>query len=168
MAHSPTPGPSQIRRQSATPPLLSKRDKKRNAIETRIREINVSFMNHREAHSRAQLASISRDVNFINRADPYDIKPLEDYADEAGTEILAYPGENRALRSATVGLSDAESRPSLGKWASRFVEEVNDTMEIRDTELTEIVVRKGLVLLSWHYPAIVHCQYIFVIANICT
>ena len=148
MAHSPTPGPSQLRRQSATPPLLSKRDKKRNAIETRIREINVSFINHREAHSRAQLASISRDVNFINRADPYDIKPLEDYADDAGAEVLAYNGESlsRALRSATVGLSDVESRPSLGRWASKFVENVNDTMEVRDTELTQIVVRKDLNL----------------------
>ena len=168
MAHSPTPGPSQLRRQSATPPLLSKRDKKRNAIETRIREINVSFMNHREAHSRAQLASISRDVNFINRADPYDIKPLEDYADEAGAEALAYTGEsmNRALRSATIGLSDAESRPPLGKWASRFVEDVNDTMEVRDTELTEIAVRIGLVLWSWHGPAMFPYHYSFVIINL--
>ena len=143
MAYSPTPGPSQSRRLSPTPPLLTKRDKRRNAIEQRMKDLELSFMSHREPHSRAQLNMLSRDIAFINRVDPYDTKPLEDYADDMGAQLVLYGGDNTVggLRGGGISLSDTESRPMLGKYASRFVQDVNDTMERRDTELTEIVVR---------------------------
>lgn len=105
--------------------------------------MNTSFTNHREAFSRGQLNALSRDINYINRADPYDIKPLEDFPDDAGAEGTGHGGENSSviLRG---GLSEAEGRPSLGKWAAKFVDGVNDTMELRDTELTEVVVSRHL------------------------
>ncbi|MCJ1244813.1 hypothetical protein MMC30_002013 [Trapelia coarctata] len=139
MAYLPTPAPSHLRNRSTTPPLLSKRDKRRNAIEARIKEMNTSFTNHREAYSRAQLNALSRDINYINRADPYDTKPLEDYPDDAGAEGTVNSGENSngLLR----GQSETEARPLIGKWASKFVDSVNDSMELRDTELTEVVTR---------------------------
>ena len=137
MAYSPTP--AHHRNRSTTPPLFSKRDKRRNAIEARIKEMNTSFTNHREAHSRAQLNAVSRDINYINRADPYDTKPLEDYPDDAGADGIVYGGEssNGMLRG---GLSETDTRPSIGKYAAKFVDSVNDSMELRDTELTEVVV----------------------------
>lgn len=143
MAYSPTLAPTHPRNRSTTPPLLSKRDKRRNAMEARIKEMNISFTNQREAYSRAQLNALSRDINYINRADPYDTKPLEDYPDDAGAEGSGYGGEssNGLLRG---GLSEVEGRPSLGKWAVGFVDSVNDTMELRDTELTEVVVSRYL------------------------
>ncbi|MCJ1282653.1 hypothetical protein MMC26_001978 [Xylographa opegraphella] len=142
MAYSPTPGPSQSRRLSLTPPLLTKRDKRRNAIEQRMKDLDFSFMSHREQYLRAQLNMLSRDIGFINLANPYDNKPLEDYADDMGSDLALYGGENTVgmLRGAFGG-SDAENRPPLGKYAARFVQDVNDTMERRDTELTEIVNR---------------------------
>lgn len=143
MAYSPTPAPAPLRNRSATPPLLSKRDKRRNAMEARIKEMNMSFINHREAHSRTQLNALSRDINYINRADPYDTKPLEDYPDDACTEGSGYGGESSTglLRG---GISEVDGRPSPGKWAANFVDSVNDTMELRDTELTEVIVSPHL------------------------
>ncbi|MCJ1398474.1 hypothetical protein MMC11_001674 [Xylographa trunciseda] len=144
MAYSPTPGPPQSRRLSPTPPLLTKRDKRRNAIEQRMKDLDFSFMSRREPYSRAQLNMLSRDIAFINRADPYDTKPLEDYADDMGSEVAVYGGDSTigGLRGGGTSFSDAENRPPLGKYAARFVQDVNDTMERRDTELTEIVVRQ--------------------------
>ncbi|MCJ1384511.1 hypothetical protein MMC17_007628 [Xylographa soralifera] len=143
MAYSPTPGPSQSRRLSPTPPLLTKRDKRRNAIEQRMKDLDFSFMSHRDSYSRKQLNMLSRDIAFINLANPYDTKPLEDYADDMGAELALYGAENTIgmLRGGSISLPDAESRPPLGKYAARFVQDVNDTMERRDTELTEIVNR---------------------------
>lgn len=145
MAYSPTPAPAHLRNRSTTPPLLSKRDKRRNAIEARIKEMDTSFTNHREAYSRAQLNTLSRDINYINRADPYDTRPLEDYPDDAGVEGIVFGGENSngLLR----GLSETEARPSIGKYAAKFVDSVNDSLELRDTELTEVFV--SLHLSSW-------------------
>ncbi|MCJ1473715.1 hypothetical protein MMC13_002366 [Lambiella insularis] len=143
MAYSPTPGPSQARRLSVTPPLLSKRDKRRNAIEQRMKDLDFTFMSHREQQSRAQLNLLSRDIAFINRADLYDTKPLEDYADDMGAELILYGGDNGliGLRGGTGGPSDTDGRPSLGKYAAKFVQDVNDSMEHRDTELTEVMNR---------------------------
>ncbi|MCJ1432370.1 hypothetical protein MMC27_001726 [Xylographa pallens] len=142
MAYSPTPGPSQSRRLSPTPPLLTKRDKRRNAIEQRMKDLDFSFMSHREPYSRVQLNMLSRDIAFINLANPYDTKPLEDYADDMGTELALYGVESTiGMLRGGGNLSDAESRPPLGKYAARFVQDVNDTMERRDTELTEIMNR---------------------------
>ena len=142
MEYSPTLLASLPHRISTTPPLLTKRDKRRNAIEQRMKDIEVTFAMGRQAQSRTQINQISRDINFINRADPYDSKPLEDYADEIGSELGFYGKDNVVvgLRGTTVGLSDTEARPALGKWASKFVQDVNDEMEKRDTELTEVAV----------------------------
>jgi hypothetical protein len=141
MAYSPTPGPSNhLRRQSATPPLMTKRDKRRNAMEARIKEMNTTFTSHREAYSRAQLNSILRDINYITHADPYDLKPLEDYPDDLGNELPSYGAEQTISRGGTVGHSEADARTALGKWAATFVDSVNDAMELRDTEVTEVMV----------------------------
>ena len=82
---------------------------------------------------------LSRDISFINRADPYDNKPLEDYTDDMSAE-LATDSALGGLRAGALGLSDGEIRPPLGRWALKFVQDVNDTMETRDAELTEVVV----------------------------
>ena len=109
-----------------------------------MKDLDFAFMAHREQYSRVQLNMLSRDIAFINLANPYDNKPLEDYADDMGVELTHYGGENTAgmLRGGGGGLSDAENRPPLGKYGARFVQDVNDTMEMRDTELTEILVWK--------------------------
>ena len=108
-----------------------------------MKDLDFSFMSHREPYSRVQLNMLSRDIAFINLANPYDAKPLEDYADDMGAELALYGADSTiGMLRGGGNLSDAESRPPLGKHAARFVQDVNDTMERRDTELTEIVVWK--------------------------
>ncbi len=128
------------RRLSTTPPLLqqplTKRDKKRQAIEQRLKDIAFSFLASREFHLRNQLGPISRDMHFINRCNPYHNRLLDDNADEVFSDILSQTGS-----------VDGEARaPPLGKYALDFVERVNDTMEQRDTHLTEIHVRQETAL----------------------
>lgn len=167
MAYSPSPGPpanvtvaglsAQYRRRSATPPNhqqpLSKRDKRRNAIDQRLRDLESNFRGNREVHSRAQLNALSRDINYIYRANPYDAKLLEDSADDLGTSVPNSTGDNvhSGLRGGGPGVlpMDSDNRVPLGKWASMFVEEINNAMEERDTALTELEVsdvRDTLVL----------------------
>lgn len=115
-----------------------------------MKDLDFAFMSHRDTQSRAQLNMLSRDIAFINRADPYDTKPLEDYADDMAAELTLYGGDNSLVghRGGGVGLSDTDGRPPLGKYPAKFVEDVNDSMEQRDTELTEVVVRETYKQLS--------------------
>jgi hypothetical protein len=139
MAHSPSPTPgggfhghSSHRRPSASPTSqypLSKRDKKRNAIENRLKDIVTSFSNNREYHLRAQLNALTRDIHFITRVDSYQNKPLDDGADDLTTEI-----------GSVTGSVDGDTRVPLGRFAAQFVDQVNEAMEERDTALTEVDV----------------------------
>ena len=156
MAYSPSPQPTpfiasenvlHFGRHSATPPLsqpLSKRDKRRNATMERLNDINATFALNREAHSRAQLNSLTRDINYISRADLYQPKLLDDTADEiyAAAEASIAKTNQLGLRSGTLagGFGDGEARAGTGKWAAIFTQQVNDAMEERDAQLTALAV----------------------------
>ena len=138
MANSPSPGPTTFanmfgshRHLSATPPLsqqpLSRRDKKRSAIENRLKDITNNFTSNRDFHLRSQLNALSRDIQFINQADPYQNRPLDDGADDLSIDLSSI---------AMAGSVDGEARTSLGKFALQFVGDVNDAMEERDASLT--------------------------------
>jgi hypothetical protein len=139
MPHSPSPAPgggfhghSNHRRLSASPTSqypLSKRDKKRNAIENRLKDIMTTFSTNREYHLRAQLNALTRDIHFITKVDSYQNKPLDDGADDLTTEI-----------GSVTGSVDGDNRVPLGRYAGQFVEQVNDAMEERDATLTEVDV----------------------------
>ena len=141
MAYSPSPGPSgfganllSARRPSATPPLsqqpLSKRDKRRIAIENRLKDISASFASNRDAHLRSQLNALSKDIVFINRADPYQNGILDDGLDDLG-------GGGSSIAAGAV---DRDMRVPLGKHALQFVNDINDAMEERDAGLTNVHV----------------------------
>ena len=120
------------RRLSLSPPPnmapLSKRDKKRSAIENRLKEISTNFTMNRDVNLRNQLNALSRDILYINQADPYQDKPLDDSPDDLSFDMSGAPP------SASV---DGDSRAPLGKHAVQFVNDVNDAMEERDANLTK-------------------------------
>ena len=151
MAYSPSPGPSTFtapfvgaRRRSATPPLaqqsLSKRDKRRIAIETRLKDISTSFASNRDAHLRSQLNALSKDIVFIGKADLYQNGVLDDGIDSAGD-----------ASSIVASSADTESRVILGKYALRFVNDINDAMEERDAGLTNVHVSNDRPCLKLRY-----------------
>jgi len=134
MAHSPIPM-SSIMHQSPSPLFnpqpLTKRDKKRQAVEQRIKEISDTFAAQRESHLRNQLNALHRDIQFVNRAEVYTNKPLDEIADDVFSDIASQQGS-----------VDGESKaPALGRLAAEFVEDVNDALEERDASITATHVR---------------------------
>ncbi|KAL8830309.1 MAG: hypothetical protein Q9170_005792 [Blastenia crenularia] len=132
--------PSHLHRLSPTPPPVSKRDKRRNAMMERIQEISTSFAENREYHYRRQLQALQRDVNLITRAEPYRNEPLDeklgDIEEDGPTNVAGIRG---GQHGSIMGRS--ERQPKVGKWGRRFIEEVNNAMEDRDAQLSLIVER---------------------------
>ena len=136
-------------RTSATPPLslpITKRDKRRNATMERLNDISQSFNANREAYSKMQLSALTRDIQYIQRADIYH-HPLDDLTDEVdttgnSTSDNAHPGLRGEVSN---GSLTNEPRAGWGKWRARFVQEINNAMEERDVQLTEVAV------CNWHF-----------------
>ena len=108
----------------------------------RLQAIEADFALNREAYSRMQLEALQRDMAFINRADLYDTKTLDDQVDDFApndsTATESAPDGHRA--GALNGLGNTIPQQSLGKWASKFVYEINSAMEERDAQITQIFV----------------------------
>lgn len=144
---------AQPQRTTPTPPLsqpVTKRDKRRNMIQQGYRDLEIKFKSNRENHFKAQLNSISRDINYINRVNPYENKALDDRADDILADISSVVGEPaysgfRAGAGSVTGSIDGDIRVPLGKWASMFVGKVNNAMETRDVELVALSVSQSRV-----------------------
>ena len=137
------------KRRSETPPPaqnLSKRAKRHNALVERFTEMTDKFTENREEEYRAQILSHQRDMNFIIEAKTYTAEPLDDL----GIEII----NATSLMERTSGLRggqgvELEAHPTAGRWSAKFVEEVNNTMEQRDAQLTVVCVSLLAIL---HVP----------------
>ncbi|KAL2042544.1 hypothetical protein N7G274_005038 [Stereocaulon virgatum] len=153
MAYSPSPhtaiaGKStQFSRLSGSPPVrlpLSKRDKKRLNMADKLTEISNNFAANRDAIYRQQLQAYQADINFIQAANPYDNKPLDDPADDPLEEAVGSAGASTqgSLRQFQQVLSNGGGRiePTFktGKYASKYVQEINNAMEQRDVDLTTL------------------------------
>ncbi|KAI4089452.1 MAG: hypothetical protein LQ344_005366 [Seirophora lacunosa] len=132
--------PSHPHHLSATPPPLSKRDKRRNAMLDRLQEISSSFAENRDYHYRRQLQTLQCDLNLITHAEPYRNQPLDEVVDDADDEAaLSAAGTRGGQYGPTVGAN--ERQPKIGKWGRRFIEDVNNAMEDRDAQLSLVVER---------------------------
>lgn len=174
MAYTPSPQPgfhglgatglyaTQPHRPSDTPPfshVISKRDKRRIALSDRLTEISANFTNNREAYYRAHMHTLQLDSNFINNANLYENKPLEDSCEDILEGLSAnIPGAPVGSRSGVPGLRlpEIEVPPRAGKWAAKFVHEVNDEFEDKDVRLTLLAVRVFLYFHCNHFkPGII-------------
>ena len=86
--------------------------------------VNITF--------RAQLNALSRDIHYMTRADLYQNQPLGDSPDDLIAEV--------ASAAASGSMEPEIARLPLGKNAAAFVNEVNDAMEERDANLTNVHV----------------------------
>ncbi|KAL8645794.1 MAG: hypothetical protein Q9226_007139 [Calogaya cf. arnoldii] len=128
---SPTPPP---------PPTLSKRDKRRNALTERLQDIENNFAGHRDFYYRQQLQALNRDANIITCAAPYRNQPLDELNDILDAdENLPINGNRVHQHGETTG--NGERHPKPDKWARGFIEQVNNAMEDRDTQLSLILDR---------------------------
>ncbi|KKY22141.1 putative deacetylase complex subunit [Phaeomoniella chlamydospora] len=119
---------------SPTPPPqpLSKRDKKRNAHQDKYQDLINDFAQNRDLHFRKQLLGLQTDMMLITQADPYQPEPMDDSPE----------GIARQVEEAAAGTPyQQDMSPHAGKWYSKFVQEVNQAKEVRDIELSQLVVR---------------------------
>ena len=172
MAYSPSPQPAALTaagnsknfsRISPTPPpnqAVSKRDKRKNALTDRLRDISTNFANNRDIYYRQQVQTYQVAMNYINEAKPYENKPLDDLADNVIENISETASSNAqgGQRGAQAGSQPRfQAPPRSGKWAAVFVHEVNAALEERDTQLTLLAVcqvfRPEFIILR-RFPAI--------------
>ncbi|PYH87740.1 deacetylase complex subunit Sds3 [Aspergillus ellipticus CBS 707.79] len=148
MAYSPAP-PSPIhgngapimsnnlqsRGRSTSPPTsvpLSKRDKRRSALQERLHDLTASFSQNRDTQFRQQLHALQCDMTLINNADPYEPGPLPDSADDIA----------KLIENTVGGGKFAKEMASLaGMWYSRFVQEINQVKTDKDADLAMLVNR---------------------------
>lgn len=144
MAYSPSPHPSPIMTMTGTmgpqhespftptpPPIpLSKRDKRRSALSDKLNELTASFAQNRDGHYRQQLQALQIDMTLVMRADPYLENPLDDSGEDIANLVAASTG-------------GASTGTLAGKCYAQFVDEINNAVEERDTDLTRLEVRSG-------------------------
>ena len=162
MAYSPSPHTAiagistQIIRHSGSPPLrlpLSKRDKKRLNMADRLTEISNNFAANRDALYRQQLQTYQADINFIQSANPYENKLLEDPTQDQLDGVLN-------------GGARIEPPFKTGRYSAKFVQEINDAMEKRDVDLTTLAVCPDLSAYECDYAAAVMAKlFSVVLAN---
>jgi Sds3-like len=114
----------------ANPPL-SKRDKRRTALQDRLQELTATFSQNRDTQFRQQLHALQCDMTLINNADPYAPGPLPDSADDIAQLIETTVGG---------GKFGKEMASLAGTWYSRFVQEINQVKEDKDAELVMLMV----------------------------
>lgn len=122
---------------------MSKRDKRKNALIDRLRDISTNFANNRDFIYRQQLQTYQVAMSYINEANPYDNQPLDDLGDNIIENINETVSSNAqgGQRAAPVGSQPKfQAPPRAGKWAATFVQEVNAAIEERDAQLTLVAV----------------------------
>ncbi|KAL8784779.1 MAG: hypothetical protein Q9213_003759 [Squamulea squamosa] len=122
------------------PPTLSKRDKRRNAMIERLRDIEEKFASNKDFYYRQQLQALQRDASIITYAEPYRNQPLDELDELLDADENVHINGNRSNHHTGV-MGNGERQPRAGKWARGFIERVNNAMEDRDIQLSLIVDR---------------------------
>lgn len=122
------------RGRSTSPPTsmpLSKRDKRRSALQERLHDLTASFSQNRDTQFRQQLHALQCDMTLINNADPYNPGPIPDSAEEIAGLIEGTVGGGKFAKEMT---------SLAGMWYARFVQEVNQVKADRDADLAMLMV----------------------------
>lgn len=138
-SHGPAATTTTTTATTTTAPI-SKRDKRRSALQERLQDLTASFSQNRDAQFRQQLHALQCDMTLINNADPYALGPLPDSAEDVARLVEGTVGG---------GLFGREMASLSGMWYAKFVQEVNQVKEEKDAELAMLVV--SLHLRSWIY-----------------
>ena len=121
---------------------ISKRKKKRSALQERLHDLTATFSQNRDAQFRQQLHSLQCDMTLINNADPYQTGMLQDSSEDIAQLIEETVGGGKFAK---------EMASLSGTWYSKFVQEVNNVKEQKDSDLTQVMVRIPL-LLTYNAP----------------
>ena len=182
MAYSPSPHPSalsgsmnpryRVNRLSPSPPqqTVNKRDKKRMAMTDRLAEISNNFAENRDALYRERLRKYQIDIVYINNAQLYDNKALDEnpsFEDPNTSAAASTQGSVRTAQLQSIGNGSIPTTNSPGKHAATFIHEVNDALEEKDARLVEVTVSQPwMVNLGRNVADLLQHNYNFVVEQL--
>ncbi|KAJ5103537.1 hypothetical protein N7532_004066 [Penicillium argentinense] len=114
------------------PSTMTKRDKRRSQLQERLHDLTAMFSQNRDAQFRQQLHSLQCDMTLINNADPYQDGLLPDSSEDIAQLIEDTVGGGKFAK---------EMASLSGTWYAKFVQEVNNVKEQKDSELTQVMNR---------------------------
>ncbi|KAI9673802.1 MAG: hypothetical protein M1829_003920 [Trizodia sp. TS-e1964] len=137
---------------------MSKRDKRRLNLADRLTEVNTSFVHNSEFHYRQQLQALQIDMSLITRADAYAEHPLADSSSDIIELVGSAMSSSHGAAAAAAGgvnaggqkRTEGDLSPMSGFWLSKFMDEVNNAIEQRDTQLTQLENRHEHTLHGLH------------------
>lgn len=111
----------------------------------RLAQISLDFAENRDVLYRKKHQEYQADLNFIQQADLYNDKALEepeyDGPDDAAESVAASTHDSaRDLQQAQLNGNYKVDIPRTGRHSLEFVQEINDAMEQRDADLTTVAV----------------------------
>ncbi|KHN97362.1 Sds3-like protein [Metarhizium album ARSEF 1941] len=115
-----------------SPPAASqsKRDRKRQALMERLSSMTDTFQREQDMTYRDQLQKIQYEIGLVQRFDPYDTNALE-----VAAELRR---EHRQTQGPPVHAESARSLMDMaGIKFPKFMDEIEDLIEIRDFQLTQ-------------------------------
>jgi hypothetical protein len=134
---SPTPHPTHPH----VPQPQSKRDKRRSVLSDRLNHLTRGFHNPtdpriRDRHYRYQLSSIQADMQLVTGSNVSggNMRLMDDSGEAVKRDV-----ENVFLGT-PIRMEDVGGEGLAGRWYSKFLQSVNDTMEERDTQLVLLCV----------------------------
>jgi hypothetical protein len=136
MARAPSRSPAGDDFTGSPPPIQSKRDKRRNMLSERLMDMVNLFSSNLRPHYEAQVSALHVDVHLITRANLNGNKPLEDDPEEIDKLVYGIVGNN--LHAAPDAHDDFVAR--AGQQYTKFVHQVNDSLEQRDMNLALLAV----------------------------
>ncbi|KAF3183025.1 hypothetical protein TWF788_005825 [Orbilia oligospora] len=144
---------------------LSKRDKRRTAIANALTELNNNFTLSKDDRYRTQLSILNAEMRAIAETNchPDTNGILPDFGGEVEAAI------DEVLKNSGVVLPSTAEK--AGRFYSRFIDKVNDSVEQRDVEMTELNMfheRRKNTIKMHHELALYHAEqeYQHLVGNI--
>ena len=131
---SPVISPAVLSEHIAPPhQQLSKRDKRRNLMADRLRDLQGSFERDRDIHYRAQLQALQQNLQAVSKLD----------ISNCNTELLD-DDPDYVDRLLNEGGIPAERSGIMSEYLLRYINGVNDFVEQRDVALAQLKVRRSI------------------------
>jgi hypothetical protein len=124
---------------SPPPPVISKRDKRRNMLSDRLQQMMDQFGYNLRPHYEGQTNALQVDMMLIMRENPYQNQPL----DEDNEAIRRKISDITSARTMGDSVTEAAFQHDVGREYSSFVNQVNTAMEEKDTNLALLAVRQS-------------------------
>jgi hypothetical protein len=121
----------------SAPPAMSKRDKRRTMLQDRLETMMANFGHNLRPHYDAMSNAIQVDIALIMRERPYENKPLDDDPEAIEKKVM----DITAGKVPADQVAEDNFRHDVGREYTKFIHDVNNSIEEKDVQLTLLAVR---------------------------